>query len=112
MEKYGLELGDTVSVSLSATDAATGDVAFRIQGLTFTIVGVTDNVTGFTDRKNGYVSEALAEKILREKSGRVNAVVRFVDDEKIPENLDKLNAYLGYGEAEAETLNARIDLSL
>ena len=112
MEKYGLELGDTVSVSLSATDAATGDVAFRIQGLTFTIVGVTDNVTGFTDRKNGYVSEALAEKILREKSGRVNAVVRFVDDEKIPENLDKLNAYLGYGEEETETLKTQINYML
>ena len=69
MEKYGLELGDTVSVSLSATDAATGDVAFRIQGLTFTIVGVTDNVTGFTDRKNGYVSEALAEKYSGKKAG-------------------------------------------
>lgn len=112
MEKYGLELGDTVSVSLAATDAATGDVAFRIPGLTLTVVGVTDNVTGFTDRKNGYVSEALAEKILREKNGRVNAVVRFVDDEKIPENLDKLNAYLGYGEEESETLKTQINYML
>lgn len=112
MEKYGLELGDTVSVSLAATDAATGDAAFRIPGLTLTVVGVTDNVTGFTDRKNGYVSEALAEKILREKNGRVNAVVRFVDDEKIPENLDKLNAYLGYGEEESETLKTQINYML
>ena len=34
MEKYGLELGDTVSVSLTATDADTGEVAFRIPDLT------------------------------------------------------------------------------
>ena len=112
MERYGLELGDTVSVCLTATDADTGDVAFRIPELTLTVVGVIDNVTGFTDRKNGYVSEELAEKIFREKKGRVNAVVRFTDEEKIPENLDKLNAYLGYGEEEAETLNARINYML
>ena len=104
MEKYGLELGDTVSVNLTATDADTGDVTFRIPNLTLTVVGVIDNVTGFTDRKNGYVSEALARKILREKNGRVNVVIRFADEEKIPENIDKLNAYLGYGEEEAETL--------
>lgn len=112
MERYGLELGDTVIVNLTATDAATGDVAFRIPELTLTVVGVIDNVTGFTDRKNGYVSEELAERILREKNGRVNAVVRFTDEEKIPENLDKLNAYLGYGEEESETLNARINYML
>ena len=112
LEKYGLELGDTVSVSLTATDADTGDVTFRVPGLTLTVVGVVDNMTGFTDRKNGYVSEELAEKILREKKGRVNAVVRFADEEKIPENLDKLNAYLGYGEEESEALNARINYML
>ena len=112
MERYGLELGDTVSVCLTATDADTGDVAFRIPGLTLTVVGVIDNMTGFTDRKSGYVSEELAEKILREKNGRVNAAVRFADEGKIPENLDKLNAYLGYGEEEAETLNARINYML
>lgn len=83
MERYGLELGDTVSVCLTATDADTGDVAFRIPGLTLTVVGVIDNMTGFTDRKNGYVSEELTEKILREKNGRVNAVVRFADEGKI-----------------------------
>ena len=112
MEKYGLELGDTISVSLAATDADTGDVTFRIPDLTLTVVGVIDNATGFTDRKNGYVSEALAEKILREKNGRVNAVVRFADEEKIPENLDKLNAYLGYGEEEPETLKTQINYML
>ena len=109
MEKYGLELGDTVSVSLAATDADTGEVTFRIPDLTLTIVGVIDNAAGFTDRKSGYVSEALAEKILREKNGRVNAVVRFSDEEKIPENLNKLNAYLGYGEEESETLKTQIN---
>ena len=112
MEKYGLELGDTISVSLAATDADTGDVTFRIPDLTLTVVGVIDNATGFTDRKNGYVSEALAEKILREKNGRVNAVVRFADEEKITENLDKLNAYLGYGEEESETLKTQINYML
>ncbi len=112
MEKYGLELGDTVTVNLTATDADTGDVTFRIPNLTLTVVGVIDNVTGFTDRKNGYVSEALARKILREKNGRVNVVIRFADEEKIPENIDKLNAYLGYGEEEAETLKTRINYML
>lgn len=112
MERYGLELGDTVSVSLTAADADTGDVAFRMPGLTLTVVGVIDNMTGFTDRKSGYVSEELAEKILRKKNGRVNAAVRFADEEKIPENLDKLKAYLGYGKKEAETLNARINYML
>ena len=112
MEKYGLELGDTVTVNLTATDADTGDVTFRIPDLTLTVVGVIDDVTGFTDRKNGYVSEALARKILREKNGRVNAVIRFADEEKIPENIDKLNAYLGYGEEEAETLKTRINYML
>ena len=112
MEKYGLELGDTASVSLAATDADTGDVTFRIPDLTLTVVGVIDNATGFTDRKNGYVSEALAEKILREKNGRVNAVVRFADEEKITENLDKLNTYLGYGEEESETLKTQINYML
>ena len=112
MEKYGLELGDTVSVSLTATDADTGEVAFRIPDLTLTVVGVIDNAAGFTDRKSGYVSEALAEKILREKNGRVNAVVRFSDEEKIRENLDKLNAYLGYGEEEPETLKMQINYML
>ena len=112
LEKYGLELGDTVSVSLTATDADTGDVTFRVPGLTLTVVGVVDNMTGFTDRKNGYVSEELAEKILREKKGRVNAVVRFADEEKIPENLNKLNAYLGYGEEESETLKTQINYML
>ncbi len=34
-------------------------------------------------------------------------MVRFTDEEKIPEILDKLNAYLGYGEEEAETLMRR-----
>ena len=112
MERYGLELGDTVSVSLTAADADTGDVAFRMPGLTLTVVGVIDNMTGFTDRKSGYVSEELAEKIFRKKNGRVNAAVRFADEEKIPENLDKLKAYLGYGKKEAETLNARINYML
>ena len=112
MEKYGLELGDTVSVSLSAADADTGEVTFRIPDLTLTVIGVIDNVAGFTDRKSGYVSEALAEKILREKNGRINAVVRFSDEEKIPENLNKLNAYLGYGEEESETLKMQINYML
>lgn len=112
MEKYGLELGDTVTVNLTAEDTDTGDVTFRIPDLTLTVVGVIDNVTGFTDRKNGYVSEALARKILREKNGRVNAVIRFANEEKIPENVDKLNAYLGYGEEESETLKTRINYML
>lgn len=112
MEKYGLELGDTVTVNLTAADADTGDVTFRIPDLTLTVAGVIDNVTGFTDRKNGYVSETLARKILREKNGRVNAVIRFADEEKIPESVDKLNAYLGYGEEESETLKTRINYML
>ena len=112
MEKYGLELGDTVTVNLTAADADTGDVTFRIPDLTLTVAGVIDNVTGFTDRKNGYVSEALARKILREKNGRVNAVIRFADEGEIPENVDKLNVYLGYGEEEAETLHVRMNYML
>ena len=112
MEKYVLELGDTVTVDLTATDADSGDVTFRIPDLTLTVAGVIDNVTGFTDRKNGYVSEALARKILREKNGRVNAVIRFADEGEIPENVDKLNVYLGYGEEEAETLHVRMNYML
>ena len=112
MEKYGLELGDTVTVNLTATDADSGDVTFRIPDLTLTVAGVIDNVTGFTDRKNGYVSEALARKILREKNGRVNAVIRFADEAKIPDNIDKLNFYLGYGEEESETLQVRMNYML
>ena len=69
-------------------------------------------MTGFTDRKNGYVSEALARKIFREKNGWVNAVVRFANEEEIPENVDKLNVYLGYGEEESETLHVRMNYML
>ena len=112
MEKYVLELGDTVTVDLTATDADSGDVTFRIPDLTLTVAGVIDNVTGFTDRKNGYVSEALARKILREKNGRVNAVIRFADEGEISENIDKLNTYLGYGEEESETLHVRMNYML
>ncbi len=69
-------------------------------------------MTGFTDRKNGYVSEALARKIFREKNGWVNAVVRFANEEEIPENVDKLNVYLGYGEEASETLHVRMNYML
>ena len=98
VEKYGLKIGDTVSVDLTATDADTGDVLYCLPGLKLTVVGVIDNMTGFTDRKNGYVSKELAQKILREKNGQVNVVVRFTDQEKITEYHAKLNAYLGWGE--------------
>ena len=39
-------------------------------------------------------------------------MVRFADEEKITENLDKLNAYLGYGEEETETLKTQINYML
>ncbi len=108
VEKYGLKAGDTVSVDLTATDADTGDVLYCLPGLKLTVVGVIDNMTGFTDRKNGYVSEELAQKILREKNGRVNAVIRFTDQEKITEYHAKLNAYLGW----EEDVNAQINYML
>lgn len=95
LQRYGLKRGDTVTVDLTAVDADTGDERYCLPGLELTVVGVIDNMTGFTDRKNGYVSKELAQKILREKNGRVNAVVQFTDQEKISEYHDKLNAYLG-----------------
>lgn len=108
LERYGLKPGDTVSVDLTASDADTGDELYCLPGLKLTVVGVIDNMTGFTDRKNGYVSQELAQKILREKNGRVSVAVRFTDQEKISEYHDKLEAYLG----REETLNTQINYML
>jgi len=112
LEKYGLELGDTISADLTATDEDTGDVAFRLPGLAFTIVGVLDNMTGFTDQKNGYVSAELAEEILRETDGQLTVLVRFTNQKKILEYYNELNGYLGFEEGGVKDLNAQINYML
>ena len=107
MERYGLTLGDTVSVDLTATDPDTGDVIRSIPGLALTIVGTVQPETGFADRRTGYVSEELAASVIRETGGSVDAAVRFCNEENIQESIDQLNAYLGYEGEALETLKVR-----
>lgn len=107
MKQHALELGDTITVDLTAEDSNTGDLLFRMTGLSLTAVGIIEPETGFTDRKAGYVSQILADDMLRQYGGTVNAVVRFDRPDKITQYFDRLNAYLGYKGALSETLNAR-----
>lgn len=107
MERYNLRLRDTVCVDLSAADAATGDVLYRIPELTLTVTGIVDNEVGFADHKNGYVSEALADSVRKERGGTSLVTVKFGRQDKISEDFQKLNEYLGYGEEEPEALAAR-----
>ena len=107
MERYGLTLGDTVSVDLTATDPDTGDVIRSIPGLVLTIVGTVQPETGFADRRTGYVSEELAASVIREMGGSVDAAVRFCNEEDIQGSIDRLNAYLGYEGEALETLQVR-----
>lgn len=112
MERYGLTLGDTVSVDLTATDPDTGDVIRSIPGLVLTIVGTVQPETGFADRRTGYVSEELAATVIRETGGSVDAAVRFCNEEDIPGSIDQLNAYLGYEGEALETLKVRKNFPL
>lgn len=107
MERYGLTLGDTVSVDLTATNPDTGDVIRSIPGLVLTIVGTVQPETGFADRRTGYVSEELAATVIRETGGSVDAAVRFCNEEDIQGSIDRLNAYLGYEGEVLETLQVR-----
>ncbi|MCI8918432.1 MAG: hypothetical protein HFH29_06600 [Eubacterium sp.] len=107
MQLHGLELGDTITVDLAAEDSDTGDLLFRVNGLTLTAVGIIGQETGFTDRKAAYVSQTLADDVIRKYGGNVNAVVRFDRQDKITQYFDRLNAYLGYEGESADTLNAK-----
>lgn len=107
MEQYNLNLGDVVCVDLTMTDANTGDMLYQIPNVTFIITGVIENATGFTDRKMGYVSERFASSIMKENPKTIDVLVKFHSQNKITEDFQKLNEYLGYNGEKQETLTAR-----
>lgn len=112
MQKHGLETGDSITVNLTADDPDTGDLLFHKNGLTLTAVGIIEPETGFTDRMAGYVSQSLADEMIRQYGLRVNVVVRFDRPENITQYFDQLNARLGYTGDSADALHARKNLML
>lgn len=107
MQKHGLQTGDSVTVNLTANNPDTGELLFHRNGLTLTAVGIIQPETGFTDRMAGYVSQSLADDMIRQYGLHVNAVVRFDRQDRITQYFDQLNAYLGYPEDLSDALSAR-----
>ena len=112
MEQHRLKLGDAVCINLTAADADTGEIRFCMPGLELVAVGVIDNAPGFMERKMGYVSEKLAESVIRKQKVLADALVRFESQENISREFEKLNAYLGYADEKAQALNARKNFML
>lgn len=107
MEMYNLKLGDTVRVDLIRTNDATGDVLYQMPEISLTVTGILDNEVGFADWKSGYVSETLSTSVMNEAPDALTTLVKFDRQDKISEDMQRLNEYLGYDREKLETLTVR-----